>query len=61
MLARRMMKNKEKEQQQQQQAAAPPSAPGRVTIFTMTNEILKVSPSVSDTDVSIPAGFKQKS
>jgi hypothetical protein len=59
MLARRMMKrNKEKEQQQ---AAAPPSAPGRATIFTMTNEILKVTPSVSDADVSIPAGFKQKS
>ena len=60
MLARRMMKNKEKEQQQQQ-AAAPPSAPGRATIFTMTNEILKVTPSVSDADVAIPAGFKQKS
>jgi hypothetical protein len=59
MLARRMMKrNKDKEQQQ---AAAPPSAPGRATIFTMTNEILKVTPSVTDADVAIPAGFKQKS
>jgi hypothetical protein len=45
MLARRMMK---KEQ-----------AP-RATIFTMTHETLEVSTSVGETELAIPAGFKQK-
>ena len=29
--------------------------------MTMTDEVVKVTPSVSETDVAIPAGFKQKS
>lgn len=37
------------------------STPGRATIMTMTDEVVKVTPSVSETDVAIPAGFKQKS
>jgi hypothetical protein len=62
MLARRMMKRKqEKEKEEAATAAAAPSAPGRATIFTMTNEVLKVTPAVTDADVAIPAGFKQKS
>jgi hypothetical protein len=32
----------------------------RATVMTMQHEILKVSPAVSDADVAIPAGFKQK-
>jgi hypothetical protein len=39
----------------------PASAPGRSTVMTMQHELLKVSPAVSDADVAIPAGFKQKS
>ena len=36
------------------------STPGRATIMTMTDEVVKVTPGVSETDVAIPAGFKQK-
>jgi hypothetical protein len=42
-------------------AAAVPSTPGRTTIMTMTDEVMNVTPSVTDADVAIPAGFKQKS
>ena len=36
--------------------------PGLVaTILTMTDEVVKVTPSVVDADVAVPAGFKQKS
>ena len=37
------------------------STPGRATMMTMTDEVVKVTPSVSETDLAIPAGFKQKS
>jgi len=58
MLARRMMKrDKDKEKQG---AAAEPSAPGRATVFTMQQEVLKVTPAATDADVAIPAGFKEK-
>ena len=30
-------------------------------MMTMTDEIVKVTPSVTETDVAVPAGFKQKS
>lgn len=40
---------------------APAAATGnRTTVMTMTNEVLKVSPTVADADVAIPAGFKQR-
>jgi hypothetical protein len=45
MLARRMMKKEEKP---------------RATVFTLTHETLEVSTSVSDSELQIPAGFKQK-
>jgi len=38
-----------------------PSTPGRATMMTMTDEVVNVTPSVSETDLAIPAGFKQKS
>ncbi len=43
--------------------AAPDAAstPGRATVMTMTHELLKVTPTVADADVAIPAGFKLKS
>ena len=46
MLARRMAKKDDKP---------------RATIFTMNHETIEVSTTVGDTDVAIPAGFKQKS
>jgi hypothetical protein len=45
MLARRMMKKEEKP---------------RATVFTLNHETLEVTTNVADTDVAIPAGFKQK-
>ena len=41
-----------------QSPAGGPTA--RTTVMTMQHEILKVSAAVSDADVAIPAGFKQK-
>jgi hypothetical protein len=45
MLARRVMKKEQKP---------------RATVFTLAHETLDVSTNVSDADVAIPAGFKQK-
>ena len=45
----------------QNSAAAAPSAPGRATVMTTTHEVVKVTPSVADADVAVPAGFKLKS
>jgi hypothetical protein len=36
------------------------AAKGRTTILTMLNEVLSVAPTVTDADISVPAGFKQK-
>ena len=41
-------------------ADAAPTTPGRSAIMTTTNELLSVSSNVADTDVAIPAGFKEK-
>jgi hypothetical protein len=40
---------------------AAPATPGRATVMTMQHDLLKVSPSATDADVAIPAGFKLKS
>ena len=56
-LGRRAIRNKQKQQQEQQQANA---TPGRATIMTMNNEVLKVATDATADDVAIPAGFKQK-
>ena len=40
--------------------AAGPEAKNRATFMTTINEVLSVAPSVSDADVSVPTGFKQK-
>ena len=47
---------------QEAPSGAPPSGatPGRATIMTMNQELLKVSPDVTDADLAIPAGFKLK-
>jgi hypothetical protein len=50
-LARRMMKKKD-------EGAA--SDGTRATVMTMQHEVLKVTPSVADGDVAIPAGFTQR-
>lgn len=53
LLGRRLGRKKE--------AAADPNKPAnRSTILTINHELLKVSTDVSDADVSIPAGFKEK-
>ncbi|MBN1570157.1 MAG: hypothetical protein JXA73_20105 [Acidobacteria bacterium] len=53
MLGRRLGRKKE--------AAPDPNKPAnRSTILTMNHELLKVSTDVSDADVSIPEGFKEK-
>ena len=38
----------------------PNATPGRSTLMTSNTELLKVSTSVTDQDVAIPAGFKEK-
>jgi hypothetical protein len=55
-LGRRAARNKAQQQQQQQDTATP----GRSTVMTMNNEVIKVATDVAASDVAIPAGFKQK-
>jgi hypothetical protein len=52
-LAKRAIKNDKDE-------ATDPSTPGRSVLMTSTTELLKVSSAVTDADVAIPAGFKEK-
>lgn len=56
-LARRTIQKKAEEKQQE---AAASGTPGRSTIMSSTTELLKISTAVSDADVAIPAGFKEK-
>lgn len=51
-LGRRAVRKKMEQQQ------GPPQA--RTTVFTVDHELLKVATDVAATDVSVPAGFKQK-
>jgi hypothetical protein len=39
---------------------APDKPANRSTVFTSTHELVKVSTSVSASDLAIPAGFKEK-
>jgi hypothetical protein len=41
--------------------AAGSQAPNRTTVMTITHEVMKVTPAVSDADVALPAGFRLKS
>jgi hypothetical protein len=59
-LARRALSKKDNDKDKETEAAAP-ATPGRATIMTIQHELLKVTPTVSDADVAIPAGFKVKS
>lgn len=52
-LGRRMARKKDDE-------AAPAGPKDRATIFTATNEVLKVATTVSAEEVAIPAGFKER-
>ncbi len=54
-IGRRAIRSRAQSQQQEQNAT-----PGRTTVMTMNHEVIKVATGVSDADVSIPAGFKQK-
>jgi len=53
MLGRRLSRKKEPDPD-------PDKPKNRSTIMTVTNELLKVETSVADSDVAIPAGFKEK-
>src|ERR1043166_756441 len=54
-------RNKDKDADKKEgDAAAAPTDPNRATVMTIQNEILKVTPSVADSDVAVPAGFKLK-
>jgi len=57
LLARKAMKNKEKEKD----ADASSTTPGRTGVMTLEHEVLKATASAADSDVALPAGFKQKS
>jgi hypothetical protein len=53
-LGRRIM-NRGNDSQQSSGAAA-----NRATVMTMQHELLKVTPAVSDADVALPAGFRER-
>lgn len=53
MLGRRLARKKEAEPD-------PDKPKNRSTIMTVTNELLKIETSVADSEVAIPAGFKEK-
>ncbi|MBF8304999.1 MAG: hypothetical protein HW398_187 [Acidobacteria bacterium] len=53
-LGRRAVRRRTDEQQPADAAATP----GRSTLMTMTDELVKVSTDVPDTDVAIPTGFR---
>jgi len=59
LLAGRLGRNSNKEGDKAATPPPPPTQPGRATVMTFPDEVLKVSQSVADADVSIPAGFKQ--
>ena len=45
--------------QQKQDEARPDANPARATFMTMNNEVLKIVPNVTATEVAMPVGFKQ--
>ena len=50
-----------RQQQQEKEAAAKPNAnPARSTFMTINNEVLKITPNVTATEVAMPAGFKER-
>jgi hypothetical protein len=53
MLGRRLSRKKEPE-------ADPNKPQNRATFMTVIHELIKVEPTVSDSDISIPVGFKEK-
>ena len=57
MLARKMMKKKP---EPAEGAQAGNQSPNRATIFTSTNEVLKIATDVAPADVALPAGFTEK-
>ena len=56
-LAKKAMQKKAEEKAAE---SATPSTPGRATIMTTTNQLISLSSSVADADLSVPAGFKEK-
>jgi hypothetical protein len=56
-LAKRAMQKKAEEQKQNDASA---DTPGRSTLMSSTTELVNVSTAVSDQELAIPAGFKEK-
>ena len=56
-LAKKAMQKKAEEKAAE---SGTPATPGRATIMTTTNQLISLSSSVADTDVAVPAGFKEK-
>jgi hypothetical protein len=56
-LAKKAMQKKAEEKAAE---SASSSTPGRSTIMTSTDELVSISSNVSDADVAIPTGFKEK-
>jgi len=49
-----------RQQKPEETAAAKPTDPSRSTFMTLTNEVLKITTSVTAADVAMPAGFKER-
>jgi hypothetical protein len=60
-LAKRIAKKKAADDDAKDKEGKDAGPKNRATIMTMTNDVLKIEPSVSTADVSVPAGFKLKS
>ena len=54
-IGRRMARKKTEEKKED-----PNAVPGRATVMTTTSETLQLAASAGDSDVALPAGFKQK-
>jgi hypothetical protein len=59
--AKKMAKKKAEDGEKDKDKETAGGPKNRATIMTMTNDVLKIEPSASATDVAVPAGFKLKS
>lgn len=57
---RRKSKKSDRSSDSSSGAAPAAATPGRSSLFTMNHELVRVSSDVADSDLAIPAGFKEK-
>ena len=60
-LGRRIMNRGNDDKPAPAAGTAAPQAPNRATVMTLTHEVVKVTPSATDADLALPAGFRLKS